>query len=348
MKGEQINMKNMKKGLCVLLLLSLFSATANAAGMIKDYHAYRIKGQNIRTVVPVVDSVLSREVEVKKLAKNAYYATYGDGHYYMKFYPALQDTDVYLVTDEAYDKEKNDVTEFFKSQKFAYETLEDKEAYKEYKFDFIDYARSGALDGLFTLPDGLKPIKQGMSKLNDKMSKGNEKTSAIPYSEDNDPIDLTCVDQEEFYNADADVTVTVNEYRLKNKENKYVHAFEYIVKNNSNSDIKVEKVYSERLAALKDITTSTFVDFDRLDVADTLAVPLAVATGGLSFGFTIANNVRLARVVAESTRFAHSLPENYDLKANSSMRILCLKFKEDPQPLQFTVNKNGQTYVFAY
>ena len=341
-------MRKMLKGICVLSFLVLFSASVNAAGMIKDYHAYRIKGQNIRTVVPVVDSILSQEVEVKKLAKNAYYATYGDGHYYMKFYPALQDTDVYLVTDEAYDKENNDITDFFKSQKFTYETLEDKDAYKEYKFDFIDYARSGALDGLFTLPDGLKPIKQGMSKINDKMSKGNEKTSAIPYSEDTDPIDLTCVDQEEFYNADADITVTVNEYRLKNKENKYVHAFEYIVKNNSNSDIKVEKVYSERLAALKDITTSTFVDFDRLDVADTLAVPLAVATGGLSFGFTIANNVRLARVVAEATRFSHSLPENYDLKANSSMRILCMKFKEDPQPLQFTINRQGQTYQFTY
>ena len=341
-------MKKILKGLCVLSLLVLLSSTANAAGMIKDYHAYRIKDQNIRAVLPIVDNILSKEVEVKKLEGNAYYATYGEEHYYMKFYPALHDTDVYIVTDGEYDKNNNGVTEFFKSQNYQYETLEDKEAYKEYKFDFIDYARSGALDGLFTLPDGLKPLKKGMSKINDKLSKGNEKTSAIPYSEDNDPIDLTCIDSQEFYNADADVTVTVNEYRLKNKENKYVHAFEYIVKNNSNSDIKVEKVYSERLAGLKDITTSTFVDMDRLDVADNLGVPLAVATGGLSLGFTVANNVRLAKVIKESTRFSHSLPENYDLKANSSMRILCLKFKEDPQPLQFTVIKNDQTYSFSY
>jgi len=341
-------MKKILKGICTLSVLVIFSAAANAAGMIKDYHAYRIKGQNIRTVVPVVDNILSNEIEVKKLARNAYYATYDGEHYYMKFYPALHDTDVYIVTDADYDKESNDVTSFFKSQNYQYETLEDNEAYKEYKFDFIDYARSGALDGLFTLPDGLKPLKKGMSKLNDKLSKGNEKTSTIPYSEDNDPIDLTCIDSQEFYNADADVTVTVNEYRLKNKENKYVHAFEYIVKNNSNSDIKVEKVYSERLAALKDVTTMTFVDMDKLDLADNLGVPLAVATGGLSLGFTVANNVRLAMVVKEATRYSHSLPENYDLKANSSMRILCLKFKEDPQPLQFTVNKLGQTYQFTY
>ena len=341
-------MKKLLKGICVLSLLMLFAATANAAGMIKDYHAYRIKNQNIRTVIPIVDNLLSREIEVKKLARNAYYAAYGNEHYYMKFYPALHDTDVYIVSDASYDKDNNDVTAFFKSQNYRYETLEDKEAYKEYKFDFIDYARSGALEGLFTLPDGLKPLKNGMNKLNDKMSKGNDKTSAIPYSEDKDPIDLTCIDSENFYNSEANVTVTVNEYRLKNKENKYVHAFEYIVKNNSNSDIKVEKVYSERLAGLKDITTSTFVDLDKLDVADNLGVPLAIATGGLSLGFTVANNVRLGMVIKEATRFAHSLPENYDLKANSSMRILCMKFKDDPKPLQFTIKKLGQTYQFTY
>ena len=341
-------MKKLLKGICVLSILVLFSAAANAAGMIKDYHAYRIKGANIRTILPVVDNILCSEAAVKKLEGNAYYATYGDEHYYMKFYPALHDTDVYIVTDAEYDKDENDVTEFFDSQNYQYETLEDKEAYQEYKFDFVDYARSGALDGLFTLPDGLKPLKKGMSKLNDKLSKGNEKTSTIPYSEDNDPIDLTCIDSQEFYNADADVTVTINEYRLKNKENKYVHAFEYILENNSNSDIKVEKVYSERLAALKDVTTMTFVDMDKLDLADNLGVPLAVATGGLSLGFTVANNVRLAMVVKEATRYSHSLPENYDLKANSSMRILCLKFKTDKKPLEFTVNKQGQTYQFTY
>ena len=108
-------MKKTLKGICVLSLLVLFTATANAAGMIKDYHAYRIKDQNIRTVIPIVDDILSKEVEVKKLARNAYYATYGDEHYYMKFYPALHDTDVYIVTDGNYDKDNNDVTNFFKS-----------------------------------------------------------------------------------------------------------------------------------------------------------------------------------------------------------------------------------------
>ena len=87
---------------------------------------------------------------------------------------------------------------------------------------------------------------------------------------------------------------------------------------------------------------------DRLDLADNLGVPLAVCTGGLSLGFTVANNVRLGSVIKEATRFSHSLPENYDLKAKAAMRILCLKFKEDPQPLQFTIQKQGQAYQFTY
>ena len=111
-------MKKFLKGICVLSILVAFSATttANAASMIKDYHAYRIKDQNIRTVIPVVDNILSNEVEVKKLARNAYYATYGDEHYYMKFYPALHDTDVYIVTDGEYNKDDNDVIRKRQSQ----------------------------------------------------------------------------------------------------------------------------------------------------------------------------------------------------------------------------------------
>ena len=64
-------MKNILKGIFVVSLLVLFSTTANAAGMIKDYHAYRIKNQNIRTVLPVVNNILSKEGNVKKLSRNA-------------------------------------------------------------------------------------------------------------------------------------------------------------------------------------------------------------------------------------------------------------------------------------
>ena len=41
-------------------------------------------------------------------------------------------------------------------------------------------------------------------------------------------------------------------------------------------------MYSERLAALKDVTTSTFVDLDKLDVADNIRYVLIASASGES------------------------------------------------------------------
>ena len=70
-----------------------------------------------------------------------------------------------------------------------------------------------------------------MSKINDKLSKNSEKNPVIPYSEDNDQIDLAKVDSMTYTDNNAGITITINEYRLKQKENKYCHAYEYLVMN---------------------------------------------------------------------------------------------------------------------
>ena len=101
-------------------------------------------------------------------------------HYYLKFYPANENTNLYVVSDSPYDKENNAITNFFNTNNFKYDKLEDKDALKEYKFDFIDYARRGNLEGLFIMPDYIKPLKTGMGKLNDKISKNSKNTSSIP------------------------------------------------------------------------------------------------------------------------------------------------------------------------
>ena len=258
-----------------ILLGSLFIlsvGTANAENIIKSYYAYVLKDIKIDTVKALINSAIQNEKGVRKLTgtANAYYLVYNDEHYYIKLYPAHKDTNIYIVADTNYDKSSNTLTEFFSHNNMKYAQLEDNAALSEYKFDFVDYARKGNLDGLFIMPDYIKPLKTGMGKLNDKMSKNSKKTSTIPYTEDNDPIDLTCVNSEHHFVTNAGVEVLVNEYRLKNKENKYVHAYEYLVKNNEDSTLHVNKVTSERLAGLKDITTQTFVDLDRLDLIDTI------------------------------------------------------------------------------
>ncbi len=342
----------MKKILIVLIAIFTFATTANAANVIKNYKGYTIIGHQIEDIVAIINTAIENEKEIKVLdgTPNAYYAVYGEEHYFIKLYPANSNTHMYIVSDASYEVSDNDMTKFFKYNNLKWKILEDKEAEKEYYFDFIAYARTGKLDGLFVMPDFVKPLKVGMQKLNDKISKNSKKTAALKYENDTNPIDLTRVNTEYYSNPEAQIKITVNEYRLKNKENKYVHAYEYIVKNTASSKVLIDKVTTERVASLKDVTTQTFVDMDRLDIADTVGSfpPVFICTCGLSLIPTVANNIRLAKVAKESARFAHALPENYTLNGNSMMKILVLKFKNDPKPLVFDVTREEQKYNFAF
>ena len=182
------------------------------------------------------------------------------------------------------------------------------------------------------------------------MAKDNKKTSVFPYSQDKEPINLTCVDTTNYYDEDAKIYFRQNEYRLKQKENKYVHAYEYIVTNRNNSAATVTAT-SERLAGLKDVTTESFVDLDRLDLIDTVGTfpPVLVLTAGTSALCSVPNWIRLARITAESKRYANALPENYKLNPQSYMRILVLKYKDDPKPLKFNIKfADGNVYNITF
>jgi hypothetical protein len=182
------------------------------------------------------------------------------------------------------------------------------------------------------------------------MAKDNKKTSVFAYTPDKDPIDLNCIDSTNMYDEAAKISIVQNEYRLKQKENKYVHAFEYLVINKNNSTATVNAT-SERLASLKDVTTESFVDLDRLDLIDTVGSfpPVVVCTAGTSLLCSVPNWVRLARITAESKRFTNALPENYELKPQAEMRILVLKYKDDPKPINFNFKfANGETYNISF
>ena len=239
---------------------------------------------------------------------------------------------------------KNEVTETLKSWKYKYGKLEDKDALREYKFDFYTLARKKKLGNFYISPDLVKPLKTGMKKLNNKMAKGNKKTSVFPYSPDKEPINLTCVDTTNYYDDNSKISIVQKEYRLKQKENKYVHAYEYVLTNKNKSAVTVTAT-SERLAGLKDVTTESFVDLDRLDLIDTVGTfpPVLVLTAGTSILCSVPNWVRLARITAEAKRFSNALPENYQVKPNSNMRILALKYKDDPKPVKFNIKYSDGT-----
>lgn len=348
-------MKNIYKILFITICLMFTSANNSYASTLKNFYAYQVKDVNIRELGAktraAVDAYQSQDkFKPLEAVQNTYiYTGEKNNSYFVRFYPANQNTDVFVVSNEKYDVKNNDLTQLLDVFGYKYEKLTDKEAIKEYKFDFYALARKHKLGSFYISPDLVKPLKTGMAKLNNKMAKNNKKTSVLPYSVDSEPIKLTCVDTISEYDEQSKFAILRKEYRLKQKSNKYVHAYEYVLTNRNNSTAKVSAT-SERLAGLKDVTTEAFVDLDRLDLIDTVGSfpPVVICTCGTSLLCSIPNWIRLARITKEASRYAHSLPENYQVNANGQMRVLVLKYKNNPKPVNFDITVNNQNYKLSF
>ena len=344
-------MKKILNLFVLALLITLVNSGIVSAEISKNFYGYQVKDVNIRQLTHEVNSAIDAYKGDDKFVplenvKNTYIYTDPNCTYFIRLYPAKADTNIYVVSNEKYDVEKNELIDFLTQCGYQVTKLDDKDALREYKFDFFTLARKNELGNFYISPDLVKPLKTGMKKLNNKMAKDNKKTSVFPYTPDKDPIDLTCIDSTNYYDEHSKFSFVQNEYRLKQKENKYVHAFEYLVINKNNSTATVN-VTCERLAALKDVTTESFVDLDRLDLIDTVGTfpPVLICTAGTSALLSIPNWIRLARITAESKRYSNALPENYELRSQGEMRILVLKYKDDPKPLQFNIKfSDGTVY----
>ena len=336
-------MKKIFRLLVLALILILANSGIVSAEITKNFYGYQVKNVNIRQLIYEIDSAIEAykgddKFKPMENVSNAYIYTDPNCTYFVKLYPSNQNTNIYVVSNEKYDVEKNALTELLTQGGYQFGKLEDENALREYKFDFYTLARKEELGNFYISPDLVKPLKTGMKAINNKMAKDNKKTSVFPYTPDTEPINLDCVDTTSYYDEKAKISILQKEYRLKQKENKYVHAFEYVVTNKNNSKASVTAT-SERLAALKDVTTESFVDLDRLDLIDTVGTfpPVLLMTAGTSALLSVPNWVRLAKITAESKRFANALPENYELKPQGDMRILVLKYKDDPKPLKFNI-----------
>ncbi|MCR5266631.1 MAG: hypothetical protein K6E29_08595 [Cyanobacteria bacterium RUI128] len=337
------------------LLVTLVNSGIVSAEITKNFYGYQVKDVNIRQLKYKIDRAIEAYKGDDKFVplenvKNAYIYTDPNCTYFIRLYPAKADTDIYVVSNEKYDVENNELIEFLKQYVYSCEKIDNKDALREYKFDFFTLARKNELGNFYISPDLVKPLKTGMKKLNNKMAKDNKKTSVFPYTPDKDPIDLDCVDSTNYYDENSKFSFIQNEYRLKQKENKYVHAYEYLVVNKNNSTATVTAT-SERLAGLKDVTTEAFVDLDRLDLIDTVGTfpPVLICTAGTSAILSVPNWIRLARITAESKRYSNALPENYELKSKGEMRILVLKYKDDPKPIKFNIKfADGTVYNVSF
>lgn len=335
------------KKLFELLFLALLVTVANSgfasAEVTKNFYGYQVNNVNIRQLEYEINSAIDAyegndKFKPMENVNDAYIYSDENCSYFVKLYPSNQNTNIYVVSNEKYDVENNELTDLLTKGGYRFSKLEDEAALKEYRFDFYALARKEKLGNFYISPDLVKPLKTGMKKLNNNMAKDNKKTSVFPYTPDTEPINLDCVDTTSYYDDNAKIAIIQKEYRLKQKENKYVHAYEYILTNKNNSNATVTAT-SERLAALKDVTTESFVDLDRLDLIDTVGTfpPVLIMTAGTSALLSVPNWVRLAKITAESKRFSNALPENYELKRQADMRILVLKYKDDPKPLNFNI-----------
>ena len=348
-------MKKILKLFVLVLMVTLVNSNVASAKVTKNFYGYQVSNVNVRQLVFEINTAIEeykgddKFVPLKNV-KNAYIYTDPNCSYFIRLYPARQNTNIYVVSNEKYDVKNNEMTELLRQWGYSCDKLDDKDALKEYKFDFFTLARKQELGNFYISPDLVKPLKTGMKKLNNKMAKNNKKTSVFPYTPDKDPIDLDCVDATSYYDENSNISIIQKEYRLKQKENKYVHAYEYILVNKNNSKVTVSAT-SERLAGLKDVTTESFVDLDRLDLIDTVGTfpPVLIMSAGTSVLLSVPNWVRLARITAESKRYANAIPENYELRPQANMRILVMKYKDDPKPLKFNIRfANGAEHSIEF
>ena len=348
-------MKKILRLLILVLLVTLANSGIVSAAITKNFYGYQVKNVNMRQLAYEINEAIdsyqgSDKFTPLKNVKNAYIYTDDKCTYFVRLYPARQNTNIYVVSNEKYNVDKNELTDLFTQSGYKITKLEDRDALKEYKFDFFTLARKQDLGNFYISPDLVKPLKTGMKKLNNRMAKNNKKTSVFPYTPDTEPINLDCIDAESYYDDNSKISIVQREYRLKQKENKYVHAHEYILINKNSSKATISAT-SERLASLKDVTTESFVDLDRLDLIDTVGTfpPVLVLTAGTSALCSVPNWIRLARITAESKRFTNALPENYELKPQADMRILVLKYKDDPKPVKFNVRfADGEVYNITF
>jgi len=348
-------MKKFLKLIVLGLAITFANSSIASANVTKNFYGYQVKNVNIRELTTEINTAIKEyqgNDKFKPLEKvnNAYIYSDSNCSYFIRLYPSNKNTNIYVVSNEKYDVKQNELTDLLTQSGYKFAKLDDKDALKEYRFDFFTLARKQELGNFYISPDLVKPLKTGMAKLNNKMAKNNKKTSVFPYSNDTNPIDLTLVDTTTYYDNNSKIDIIQNEYRLKQKENKYVHAYEYIVTNKNNSTASVTAT-SERLAGLKDVTTEAFVDLDRLDLLDTVATfpPVLLLTAGTSVICSVPNWIRLARITKESKRYANALPENYQLNAQGNMRILVLKYKNDPKPINFNFKfTDGRAYNITF
>ena len=139
-------MKKILKLFVLVLLITFANSNIASAEITKNFYGYQVKNVNIRELTSEINNTLEAykgEDKLKPLenVNNAYIYSDENSSYFVKLYPSNENTNIYVVSNEKYDVEQNELTDFLTKGGYDFEKLEDKDALKEYKFDFFTLTR---------------------------------------------------------------------------------------------------------------------------------------------------------------------------------------------------------------
>lgn len=198
---------------------------------------------------------------------------------------------------------------------------------------------------LNVIPDKLKFIKDRSEKTGLKIFKETN-VYATNYTQDSKEINLTLLDKTILENNE--IQVIRRKYRLKHKENRNIHAYEYIFVNKGKHDITILDVNSGQNINKNRIILSSLSDLDKYDLTGAIGSALMPFTLGISSVLKIPSGIKNYQAAKEISRFTLNYPKNYVILPSGFCRILTVNDRINPVPLAFKLLINYQEYNILF
>lgn len=333
----------------ILIILYIVTLLLLSTASAKEFCLYNISGMktdNIKTIIiPKFANNSGINLTNDTNNKNIYYHTdfYGKNNIYIRLYENHLGTQLFAVTDNQ--KLIKNIEICLSNAGINNNILENKDYFSEYKYDFISYIRKNKNIRLNVIPDKLKFIKDRSEKTGLKIFKETN-VYATNYTQDSKEINLTLLDKTILENNE--IQVIRRKYRLKHKENRNIHAYEYIFVNKGKHDITILDVNSGQNINKNRIILSSLSDLDKYDLTGAIGSALMPFTLGISSVLKIPSGIKNYQAAKEISRFTLNYPKNYVILPSGFCRILTVNDRINPVPLAFKLLINYQEYNILF
>lgn len=259
--------------------------------------------------------------------------------YFLKVYKDFDDVNIFLASAPRGDTKNSDIySQIFQDTHYEYKKFNDELILNEYKFDFINYIRANKDLGFKVIAKKTKLYEKLVDNLDKKIVKDNKKFKRKPYVVDTKEIKLRPLDSTTVY--EDGYKIIKNKYRLKEKTNRFAHAYEYLIVNDSDSVMVISEIETDEIINTKDILKGIYTDLDRWNALAMVGGLAGIVTFGGTNALCIPDWVRTMKVLKESSRFTKSFPESLEIKPHETARILTLSRRETTSKLKLTIAKN--------